>query len=114
MSSNPNVSLTDVADVELAARAATGDEAAFSELYRRNVAAAWRVAQAVTTKRDDASDAVGAAFVRVLQALGRSRLSSPEHFRPYLLATTRRSAVDLLRKAGRVRRDADDIDDRGL
>jgi RNA polymerase sigma factor (sigma-70 family) len=114
MSSNPDASLSQMKDVELGARAATGDEVAFGELYRRNVAAAWRIAQAVTVSREDASDAVGAAFIRVLPALTRGRLGSPEQFRPYLLATSRRAAVDLLRKAGRLRPDADDTEDCGL
>jgi RNA polymerase sigma factor (sigma-70 family) len=114
MSPNPNVARNQVADIELAARAATGDETAFGELYRRNVAAAWRIAQAVTVNREDASDAVGAAFVRALQSPARGRLESDEQFRPYLLATTRRAAVDLLRKAGRLPRDAAEAADASL
>ncbi|MFP5318215.1 MAG: hypothetical protein ACLGI2_07960, partial [Acidimicrobiia bacterium] len=49
-------------DASLATRAGAGDLAAFAELYRRHVDAAWRVALAVTTNPDDAADAVSDAF----------------------------------------------------
>ncbi|PLS75234.1 MAG: RNA polymerase subunit sigma-70, partial [Actinobacteria bacterium] len=87
-------------DAELAVRAAGGDIPAFEELYRRHVDAAWRVAQAVTGNPHDAADAVSDAFTRVFQALP-TRLHGGENFRPYLLASVRNAAIDVLRRLGR-------------
>ena len=98
-------------DAELAARAAGSDPSAFGELYRRHADAAWRLAQAVTGNADDAADAVADAFARVLQALPTGRLvDDGEHFRAYLLATTRNAAIDALRRNERLR-PTDSIDD---
>ena len=91
-------------DAELARRAAAADAAAFGELYRRHSDAAWRLAQAVTGNAEDAADAVADAFARVLQALPSGRLvDDGEHFRAYLLATTRNAAIDALRRNERLR-----------
>jgi RNA polymerase sigma factor (sigma-70 family) len=87
-------------DSSLVARATAGDLAAFGELYRRHVDAAWRVALAVTTNPDDAADAVSDAFTRVFQALPE-RLYAADHFLPYLLAAVRNAAIDVLRRGGR-------------
>jgi len=87
-------------DAELAERAAGGEVAAFEILYRRHAEAAWRVAQAVTGNTHDAADAVSDAFTRVFQALPQ-RLRDGGHFRPYLLASTRNAAIDVLRRNGR-------------
>ncbi|HVM04246.1 MAG TPA: sigma-70 family RNA polymerase sigma factor [Acidimicrobiales bacterium] len=87
-------------DASLVARATAGDLAAFGELYRRHVDAAWRVALAVTTNPDDAADAVSDAFTRVFQALPE-RLYAADHFLPYLLAAVRNAAIDVLRRGGR-------------
>ncbi|HZT66427.1 MAG TPA: sigma-70 family RNA polymerase sigma factor [Acidimicrobiales bacterium] len=92
-----------IADDELARAAAAGDSTSFDELYRRHAEAAWRVAYAVTSNRDDAADAVAEAFTRVFTALTAGRLADMERFRPYLLATTRNAAIDVLRRGGRVR-----------
>ena len=89
-------------DAELAVRAGAGDLAAFEELYRRHVEAAWRVALAVTSNPDDAADAVSDAFTRVLQALPE-RLQAADYFLPYLLAAVRNAAIDVLRRGGRQR-----------
>ena len=92
-------------DIDLARRAGQGDSDAFEQLYRRHSDAAWRVAQAVTPSREDASDAVSEAFTRVLQALAAGQLSPSVPFRPYLLATTRNAAIDEHRYRSRVGRD---------
>lgn len=92
-----------LSDAELAGRAAAGSSEAFEELYRRHAQVAWRVAQAVTGNRDDASDAVSEAFTRVLQALAAGRLNDGGQFRSYLLAATRNAAIDVLRRSGRSR-----------
>ena len=89
-------------DADLARSAAGGDGQAFDELYRRHADAAWRVAYAVAGNREDAADAVAEAFTRMLGALSAGRLTDLDRFRPYLLATTRNAAVDVLRRAGRV------------
>lgn len=89
-------------DAELARAAADGDRLAFDDLYRRHAGAAWRVAYAVTGNRDDAADAVADAFTRMLTALTAGRLVDLDRVRPYLLATTRNAAVDVLRRNGRL------------
>jgi RNA polymerase sigma factor (sigma-70 family) len=91
----------DAVDADLAERAAGGDNTAFEELYRRHAQAAWRVAYAVTTNREDAADAVSDAFTRVLQALPAGRLREGGSFRAYLLTATRRAGIDQLRRRGR-------------
>ncbi|MEO6121169.1 MAG: sigma-70 family RNA polymerase sigma factor, partial [Acidimicrobiales bacterium] len=97
-------------DAQLTARAAGGDVGAFDELYRRHVDAAWRVAQAVTGNSHDAADAVSDAFTRVFQALA-TRLKDGDHFRPYLLTSTRNAAIDVLRRNGRTSpTEADEMD----
>jgi RNA polymerase sigma factor (sigma-70 family) len=93
-----------VSDGELAQSAASGDRDAFEELYRRHVEAAWRVAQAVTNDEHDAADATSEAFVRVLRALQAGRLAPKDHFRPYLIAAARNSAIDILRRRRRAGR----------
>lgn len=90
-------------DASLAEKAAAGEVAAFEELYRRHSQAAWRVAQSVTGNRDDAADAVAEAFTKVFQALPAGRLHDSGAFRPYLLSATRNAALDVLRRAGRLR-----------
>ncbi|MGH9165483.1 MAG: sigma-70 family RNA polymerase sigma factor, partial [Acidimicrobiales bacterium] len=95
-------------DAELTALAAAGEVPAFEELYRRHVDAAWRVAQAVTGNTHDAADAVSDAFTRVFQALPE-RLQAGDHFRPYLMASARNAAIDVLRRNGRL--NATDVDD---
>jgi RNA polymerase sigma factor (sigma-70 family) len=90
-------------DAELAEGAAGGDGHAFEELYRRHAPAAWRLAYAVTGNAEDAADAVADAFTRVLQALPAGRLQDAGSIRGYLLTATRRTAIDIARKAGRQR-----------
>jgi RNA polymerase sigma factor (sigma-70 family) len=79
--------------------AASSNDAAVSELYRRHVQAAWGVAQAVTGNHDDAADAVAEAFASVLRSLADVR---PSEFRPYLMAATRNAAIDIVRRTARV------------
>jgi RNA polymerase sigma factor (sigma-70 family) len=90
-------------DAVLVDRVIAGFEDAFDELYRRHANAAWRVAQAVAGNSHDAADAVSEAFARVLQAVKAGRLDNGEAFRSYLLAATRNSALDAIRRAGRSR-----------
>jgi len=90
-------------DAELASEAGEGGTAAFEALYRRHADTAWRVAYAVTGNADDASDAVAEAFTRVMQSLTSGRLADAALFRSYLMAATRNAAIDVSRRAGRVR-----------
>src|SRR5207302_3425098 len=99
-------------DADLTDAAARGESAAFEELYRRHADAAWRVAMAVTRNPHDAADAVSDAFARVFQALPQGRLAGGVPFRPYLLTSTRNAAVDVLRRAGRLR-PVDTVEDVG-
>lgn len=92
---------TNRGDTALVSEVLTGDRAAFDELYRRHAQSAWRVAQAVTRNADDAADAVSDAFTKVFTAMKAGRFSAEAPFRPYLLTTTRNSAIDQLRKNGR-------------
>ena len=84
-------------DADLSRRAIAGNTDAFEALYRRHADAAWRVAHAVASSREDAGDAVADAFTRMLQALAEGRLRPDVDFRPQLLATTRNAAIDQYR-----------------
>lgn len=90
-------------DAELAREAGAGKPAAFEALYRRHAPAAWRLASAVAANPEDAADAVSEAFTRVLMAMAAGRLADGNLFRPYLLTATRNAAIDLHRRADRVR-----------
>ena len=90
-------------DAELARDAGAGKAAAFETLYRRHAPAAWRLASAVAANPEDAADAVSEAFIRVLLALEAGRLVDGNLFRSYLLTATRNAAIDLHRRADRVR-----------
>ena len=94
-------------DGDLSRGAIAGDADAFEALYVRHADAAWRVAQAVATTREDAADAVSEAFTRMLQALADGRIRADVAFRPYLLATTRNAAIDQYRYRARVTATAD-------
>src|SRR5688500_18782471 len=58
---------------------------------------------AATRNADDASDAVAEAVTRVMQSLTSGRLAAAALFRSYLMAATRNAAIDVSRRAGRVR-----------
>lgn len=90
-------------DRELLARAAGGDAAAVTELYRRHAGAALRAARSVTQNQDDAADAVSESFARMLQSLQAGRLGLEVQFRAYLVTASRRAAIDLVRSADRTR-----------
>lgn len=85
----------------LARRANCGDAAAFDELYRRHVDAAWRLAVAVTRNPDDAADVVADAFAKVFTVMRAGRFNPDSPFRGYLLVTTRNTAIDLFRRRKR-------------
>jgi RNA polymerase sigma factor (sigma-70 family) len=95
-------------DAVLVDRVIAGFDDAFEELYRRHANASWRVAQAVTGNADDAADAVSEAFARVLVAVKSGRLDDGDAFKSYLMAATRNSALDGLRKTGKIQPASED------
>jgi RNA polymerase sigma factor (sigma-70 family) len=98
-------------DAVLVDRVLAGFDDAFDELYRRHANAAWRVGQAVAGNAHDAADAVSEAFARVLQAVKAGRLQDGDAFKSYLLAATRNSALDAVRRNGRSQpADSDTLD----
>ncbi|HEX6518630.1 MAG TPA: sigma-70 family RNA polymerase sigma factor [Streptosporangiaceae bacterium] len=88
-------------DAELIAASREADAAAYASLYQRHVAAARGVARQLVRGRAEADDIVAEAFAKVLDQLRRG--GGPDGaFRPYLLATVRRAAIDRLRAEGRL------------
>ncbi len=89
-------------ETQLARAAATGDGAAFAELYQRYARRAYNLAYRISGSDEDAADAVQEAFVNVLRRLpelGDRELA----FGSYLFTATRNATYDLLRKQQRTR-----------
>lgn len=95
--------LASATDAALVAAARAGQGQAFAELYRRHAEAAWRVALSITHNPADAADAVSESFAKVLASIQRDAPGPGAAFRPYLLAATRNAAIDICRRAGRLR-----------
>jgi RNA polymerase sigma-70 factor (ECF subfamily) len=70
-------------EAALAARAAAGDPEAYAALVRPHEQVAYRLAAAITGRRDDAQEAVQNAHIKAYRALRRFRRSAA--FRPWLL-----------------------------
>jgi RNA polymerase sigma-70 factor (ECF subfamily) len=89
-------------DVELHRRLASGDRAAFDELYRRYARFAYGLAYRLTTNTALAQDAVHDAFLALWRA---PEAYDPERgpFRTFLLALVHHRAVDTIRKEERLR-----------
>src|SRR5438105_3545719 len=86
-------------DAELIAASRAADAAAYASLYERHVTAARNLARQLVHGRAEADDIVAEAFAKVLDQLRRGR--GPDGaFRPYLLTTVRRAAIDRLRAEG--------------
>jgi DNA-directed RNA polymerase specialized sigma24 family protein len=90
-----------VSDAELANRAARGDRPSFQELYARHAMATWQFAQAVAADGEEAARATTEGFVRVLRIVRRGRTAAADHFRPYVLAATYRTAIEQAEADGR-------------
>jgi RNA polymerase sigma factor (sigma-70 family) len=88
-------------DADLIAASRASDAAAFASLYERHVAAARNLARQLVRGRAEADDIVAEAFAKVLSQL-RSGRGPDSAFRPYLLTTVRRVAIDRLRAEGRL------------
>jgi DNA-directed RNA polymerase specialized sigma24 family protein len=78
------------AEADLVRQAGRGDAESFGELYRRHSAPAWRLAQAVTEDSDSAVSAFKDGFVRG----GRTARRAGTAFRPHVLSTVYRTAID--------------------
>jgi len=88
-------------DIDLLNATRSGDTDAYATLYQRHVAAARALARQLVRGRAEADDVVAEAFAKVLAQLRRGR--GPDGaFRPYLLTTVRRAAIDRLRAEGKV------------
>lgn len=89
-------------DADLIAGVRSGEASAYGVLFQRHGTAARRVASCYSTSACDIDDIVSDAFERVLTALKDGK--GPEHhFRAYLFTVVRRTGLDSIRRAKRVR-----------
>jgi RNA polymerase sigma-70 factor (ECF subfamily) len=79
---------------ELVRRARAGDAAAFEELVRLHLRAAYSVAYAVTNDSNDAEDVTQDAFIAALERLDEV---DPDRFSGWLLRIVRNRALNLRR-----------------
>jgi len=99
--------LTELADVaELVMRARRGDGAAYGELVRRHMRAAYAVALAVLGRPADADDIAQDAFVTALERLRDCR--EPARFSGWLLQIVRNRALNALEKR-KLREPSDEV-----
>lgn len=101
----PPPGLAALDDVELAARARTGDTAAFGELVRRHQHAALRVAAVISGSTEDARDIVQDALVKAHRSLSGHRGDGT--IRSWLLRVVANEAKNHVRSQVR-RRSRDD------
>jgi len=87
-------------DGELVGRARQGSSDAAAELFSRHWPGAWRVAYAVTGRRDMAEDVAQDAFERAFAALARFDRRRP--FAPWLHRIVVNRSLDLLRSERRL------------
>ncbi|HYX85586.1 MAG TPA: RNA polymerase sigma factor [Gaiellales bacterium] len=87
-------------DGELVARARAGSRDAAGQLFQRHWPAAWRMARAVTGRRDMADDVAQDAFERAFAAL--SRFDERRPFAPWLHRIVVNRSLDLLRSERRL------------
>jgi RNA polymerase sigma-70 factor (ECF subfamily) len=87
-------------DSVLVDRARNGSREAAGELFERHWPGAWRLAAAVTGRRDMADDIAQDAFERAFAALTRFDLSRP--FAPWLHRIVVNRALDLIRSERRL------------
>jgi len=85
-----------MADPDLVRAAMQGDREAFGGLYERYARPVFWDLVARLERREDAEDAVQAAFVAAWRAL--PRLRRPERFAPWLFRIARNEAFDLARR----------------
>jgi RNA polymerase sigma-70 factor, ECF subfamily len=87
-------------DGELVVRARAGSREAAAELFERHWPRAWRMARAVTGRRDMADDVAQDAFERAFAAL--SRFDERRPFAPWLQRIVVNRSLDLLRSERRL------------
>jgi RNA polymerase sigma-70 factor (ECF subfamily) len=87
-------------DGELVVRARAGSRDAAAELFARHWPRAWRMARAVTGRRDMADDVAQDAFERAFAAL--SRFDERRPFEPWLNRIVVNRSLDLLRSERRL------------
>ena len=83
---------------DLVRRARVGDAAAFEELVRRHLRAAYSTALAVTNDPTDAEDVAQDAFIAALERLDECQ--DPDRFSGWLLRIVRNRALNLQRSQG--------------
>lgn len=89
-----------VADRQLVARMATGDESALAQLYDRHARTAYAIAFAITRERADAEEAVADAFNQVWRNAAQYEADRGS-VAAWLATMTRTRALDVLRARGR-------------
>ena len=98
-------------DQNLAARAASGDESAFRDLYRTHVRPVYWIAHGILHSAVDAEDVTQETFVTAWQKLPGLELAG-ESLLPWLATICRFQAANRLRRTGRDRAHlADAVDD---
>lgn len=100
---------TALGDAQLVERVARGDAAAFDELVRRHLKAAFAVAYRVLGQREDAEDLVQEAFVAALEHI--DGFDQHREFRPWLLRIVMNRALNARKYRERRRTEAlaDDV-----
>lgn len=92
--------MSSAADRDLVCAARSGSREAAAELFRRHWQGAWRVARAVTGRRDMADDVAQDAFERAFASLWRFDTARP--FAPWLHRIVVNRSLDLLRSERRL------------
>lgn len=93
------MSVTGRVDAEVLHRFAAGDDAAFTQIYRRYCGPMFAIALATVGRRDLAADVVQQAFIQAWRAAASYRPQSD--IAPWLFTITRRAAIDLWRRERR-------------
>jgi RNA polymerase sigma factor (sigma-70 family) len=90
----------------LLAQAAAGDDRAWNELVSQHTRLLWSVARSYRLDQADAADVVQTTWLRLLEHLGS--IQDPTRLVGWLVTTTRRECLRVLRRSGRERLVADD------
>src|SRR5437867_2712210 len=97
----PDESLENEADSDLALRAAAGDERAFEALVRRKRERVFWIAYRIVGDQDDAQEIAQATFVRLWRVLGKYR--PDQSFDTWVYRITVNLAIDHYRLKGPAR-----------
>ncbi|WP_158846958.1 RNA polymerase sigma factor [Saccharothrix deserti] len=91
--------MQDRTNTELLTRAQAGDEAAWDEIVRRYVRLVWAVPRSHRLSPDDAADVCQATWLALAENLHRIR--RPDRLGAWLVTTSRRETLTVLRLRGR-------------